>query len=68
MADGSKPKGKRIGFARLKAKIAAKGKVDDPAAVAASIGRKKYGASGMAKMAAKGARRARRRGKSGSRS
>ena len=35
-----------------------KGKVSDPAAVAASIGRKKYGAKKMAKMAAAGRRRA----------
>ena len=50
-----KPKlgsGKR--FEHLEHKIAAKGGVDNPAAVAASIGRKKYGAAKMAKMAAKG--------------
>lgn len=35
-----------------------KGKVSDPAAVAASIGRKKYGAKKMSKMAAAGRRRA----------
>jgi len=41
--------------ARFKA-IAKKlsGKVEDPKAVAAAIGRKKYGAKKMAKMAAKG--------------
>lgn len=37
-----------IGFAALKAKIAAKGGVRDPGAVAASIGRKKYGGKAMA--------------------
>jgi len=34
-----------------------KGRVDNPAAVAASIGRKKYGAEKMAHMAAKGKER-----------
>lgn len=34
-----------------------KGKVDNPDAVAASIGRKKFGAKKMAKMAAAGRRR-----------
>ena len=41
-------------FAALKSKIAAKGKVDNPGAVAASIGRAKYGASKMASMSAAG--------------
>lgn len=40
-------------FAALKQKLAKKG-VNNLAAVAASIGRKKYGAKKMAKMAAKG--------------
>lgn len=35
-----------------------KGKVSNPAAVAASIGRKKYGATKMAKMAAAGRKKA----------
>lgn len=51
----AKPKlgtGKR--FAKLEESIASKGDVDNPAAVAAAIGRKKYGAKKMAKMAAKG--------------
>lgn len=43
--------GKR--FAALEASIAAGG-AKNPAAVAAAIGRKKYGAKKMAKMAAKG--------------
>lgn len=43
-----------IGFAALKAKLAAKGDVTDPAAVAADIGRKKYGKKGMALLAAAG--------------
>lgn len=50
-----KPKlgsGKR--FASLESKIAKNGKVSDPAAVAAAIGRKKYGAKVMAKLAARG--------------
>lgn len=41
-------------FAKLEKSIAAKGGVKNPAAVAASIGRKKYGAKKMAAMAAKG--------------
>lgn len=48
----SKPKlgsGKR--FKALEKKIAAKGDVQDPSAVAAVIGRKKYGADKMASMA-----------------
>lgn len=45
-------------FAKLEKSIAAKGKVSNPAAVAAAIGRKKYGAAKMAKMAAAGRRRA----------
>lgn len=50
-----KPKlgsGKR--FQKLERSIAARGDVRDPAAVAASIGRKKYGAKKMAKLAAAG--------------
>lgn len=50
----SKPKlgsGKR--FAALESKLASKG-IDDPSALAAVIGRKKYGAKKMAGMAAKG--------------
>ncbi len=48
------PLGSGQRFAQLKAKIAAKGNVRDPGAVAASIGRKKYGAKKMAKLSAKG--------------
>ena len=44
--------GKR--FEKLTRSIAAKGDVRDPKAVAAAIGRKKYGAKKMASMAAKG--------------
>ncbi len=57
MATRKKPKlgsGKR--FSSLKRKLARQG-VDDPAALAASIGRKKYGKKKMAKLAAKGRRR-----------
>ena len=43
-------------FAKLKAQL--KGKVADPGAVAASIGRKKYGKKRFQKMAAKGKKRA----------
>jgi len=49
-------------FAALEAKM--KGKVDDPGAVAASIGRKKYGAAKMGKWSAKSrTRRSRGRGR-----
>lgn len=41
-----------VGFAKLKAKIAAKGKVSNPGAVAAAIGRKKYGKRRFQKAAA----------------
>jgi hypothetical protein len=44
--------GKR--FEKLEKSIASKGDVANPAAVAASIGRAKYGAKKMAKMAAAG--------------
>lgn len=57
-----KPKlgsGKR--FAALKAKIAARGNVKNPGAVAAAIGRKRWGNKRMAKMAAAGRRRANRK-------
>lgn len=43
-----------VGFAKLRSKIAAKRNVRDPGAVAASIGRKKYGASKFQAFAAKG--------------
>lgn len=49
--------GKR--FAKLKGQLARKG-VRDPAALAASIGRKKYGAKKMAKLSAAGRRRKRK--------
>ena len=55
MAEDKKPKlgtGKR--FEKLEKSIAAKGDVKDPKAVAAAIGRKKFGTKKMAKMAAKG--------------
>ena len=44
-------------FAQLKGKLAGRKGVRDPAALAAVIGRKKFGASRMAAMAAKGRRR-----------
>lgn len=47
--------GKR--FKQLANKIARKGNVEDPKAVAAMIGRKKYGNAKMQKMAAAGKRR-----------
>lgn len=45
---------KHIGFKKLKGKLAHKKGVKDAGALAASIGRKKYGAKGMAKKAAAG--------------
>lgn len=42
------------GFAKLKGELAKKGGVDNPGAVAASIGRKKYGAKKFNKAAAAG--------------
>lgn len=42
------------GFSKLKGEIAAKGTVRDPGAVAASIGRKKYGQKKFQKAAASG--------------
>ena len=42
------------GFKKLRAKIEAKGDVRDPGAVAASIGRKKYGKAKFQAYAAKG--------------
>lgn len=50
--------GKR--FASLKRKLGRKG-IRNPGALAASIGRKKYGKKRMAKMSAAGRRRAARR-------
>ncbi len=41
-------------FAALKEKIASRGSVRDPAAVAAAIGRKKYGAAKFTALAAAG--------------
>jgi hypothetical protein len=48
------PLGEGGRFAALENKL--KGKVDNPGAVAASIGRKKYGKVGFQKLAAKGKR------------
>ena len=45
-------------FAALKSKIATKGKGSNPAAVAAAIGRKKYGKERFQKLSAKGRKRA----------
>jgi len=55
-----------VGFQKLKAKIAARGGVRDPGAVAAAIGRRKYGKRRFQKAAAqgkslRGAARAKRR-------
>ena len=54
MAKSMKPGGGGR-FAKLKKSL--KGKVRDPAAVAATIGRKKYGKKKMAKFSAKGRKR-----------
>jgi hypothetical protein len=45
---------KYIGFEKLKKKIAAKGGVSDPGAVAAAVARKKYGNKKVQKAAASG--------------
>jgi len=50
--DASAPLGQGGRFAAMEQKLS--GKVSNPAAVAAAIGRKKYGASKMSKMAAAG--------------
>lgn len=47
-------------FQALQNSIAAKGKVSDPAAVAAAIGRKKYGNAAFNAMAQKGRSRGKR--------
>mgnify|MGYP001561246862 CR=1 FL=1 len=43
-----------VGFAKLRSKIAAKGDVRNPGAVAASIGRKKYGSAKFQSYASQG--------------
>ena len=43
-----------VGFEKLEHEIAAKGGAENPAAVAAAIGRKKYGEAEMAKKSAAG--------------
>lgn len=45
-------------FAKLKGELAHEKGISNPGAVAASIGRKKYGAKKMASMSAKGRKRA----------
>lgn len=45
-------------FAALKGKLASEKGVEDPGALAAMIGRRKFGAGRMAEMAAKGRARA----------
>lgn len=53
-----KPKlGAGTRFASLTKKITGKGNIEDPEAVAAAIGRKKYGEKKMAKMASAGKKR-----------
>jgi hypothetical protein len=57
MAKSMKPGGGGR-FAKLKAKLAARGDVKNPAAVAAAIGRKKYGKAKFQRFAAAGRARA----------
>jgi hypothetical protein len=62
MAKGTKRKpklGTGARFAALKKKIAKKGNVSDPGAVAAAIGRKKYGKKKFQKLAAAGRKKKR---------
>ena len=47
-------------FAKLEKSIAAKGGVKDPAAVAAAVGRKKYGKKKFQQMATAGRKRAKK--------
>lgn len=47
-------------FDKLKKKLAGKSGVTDPAALAAAIGRKKYGKARFQKMAASGRKRSKR--------
>lgn len=47
-----------LGFKKLEGQLAAEGKVDNPAAVTAAIGRKKYGSAGMAAKAVAGKKKA----------
>lgn len=55
------PLGSGARFAALERKIAARGGADDPAAVAAAIGRRKYGKKKFQELAARGRRRAARK-------
>lgn len=55
---------RRTAFAKLTSKLSRKG-VRNPKALAASIGRKKYGKKGMARKAAAGRRAAARRRRRG---
>lgn len=50
----TKPSKSYVGFEKLKNELAARGDVDNPEAVAASIGKKKYGKKKMQQAAAKG--------------
>lgn len=52
--DANAPLGQGGRFAALKQKLAKKPGVTDPGALAASIGRKKYGKKGFAKLSAGG--------------
>jgi hypothetical protein len=57
---GHKKKSKKLGgggrFAALKEKLEKRGGVKDPGGLAATIGRKKFGRKGFAKLAARGKR------------
>jgi hypothetical protein len=53
-----KKKGRRIGFAKLKQRLAHRKGVKNAGALAASIGRKKYGKKKFAKLVARGRKRA----------
>jgi len=50
----SKRKGKYVGFAKLAKRLGKRKGVKNPKALAAWIGRRKYGKKGMAKLAAAG--------------
>lgn len=52
-----------VGFKKLKGRLARRKGVKSPGGLAAHIGRKKYGAAGMAKKSAAGRRRKARKGR-----
>ena len=54
-----------VGFSKLKSKLSKQGGIENPGALAASIGRKKYGKKKFQKAAASGTKMGHPRGKGG---